>query len=79
MFVKENQDRKKKDKRGIIVTNAFQRILKKSNRKRNKVWVDTGGGYSNWSMKSWLEENNIEIHIKEKPVVAGRFIRTLKN
>ena len=79
LWKKTKIEKKKKDKRGIIATNAFQRILKKSNRKPNKVWVDTGSGYSNWSMKSWLEENNIEMHIEGKPVAAGRFIRTLKN
>ena len=33
-------------------------------------------------MKSWLERNDIEMysaHNKEKPAVAERFIRTLKN
>ena len=33
-------------------------------------------------MKSWLEKNNIEMysaHNEEKSVIAGRFIRTLKN
>ena len=29
-----------KDKKGITSTNAFQKILKESNRKQNKMWVD---------------------------------------
>ena len=29
-----------KDRRGITITNAFQEILDKSNRKPNKIWVD---------------------------------------
>ena len=29
-----------KDKKGITNTNAFQKILKESNRKQNKMWVD---------------------------------------
>ena len=29
-----------KDKKGITITNAFQKILKESNRKPNKTWVD---------------------------------------
>ena len=29
-----------KDKKGIIITNAFQNILKESNRKQNKMWAD---------------------------------------
>ena len=31
-----------KDKNGITITNAFQNILKESNRKPNKMWVDKG-------------------------------------
>ena len=29
-----------KDKRGITVNNAFQKILNESNQKPNKIWVD---------------------------------------
>ena len=29
-----------KDKKGITITNAFQKILGKSNRKPNKIWLD---------------------------------------
>ena len=29
-----------KDKKGVSIVNAFQSILKKSNRKPNKIWVD---------------------------------------
>ena len=29
-----------KDKTGVTITNAFQCILKKSNRKPNKIWVN---------------------------------------
>ena len=28
-----------KDKKGITITNAFQKILKESSRKSNKIWV----------------------------------------
>ena len=31
-----------KDKKGVSIVNAFQSILKKSNRKPNKVWVGKG-------------------------------------
>ena len=31
-----------KDKKGISIVNAFQKILKESNRKPNKIWVDKG-------------------------------------
>ena len=31
-----------KDKKGVSIVNAFQKIFKKSNRKPNKIWVDRG-------------------------------------
>ena len=40
-----------KDKKGIMITNAFQKILDKSNRKPNKIWVDKGSEFYNRSMK----------------------------
>ena len=45
-----------KDKKGITITNAFQKILDESNRKPNKIWVDKGREFYNISMKSWLEK-----------------------
>ena len=69
-----------KDKTGITITNA--QILIKYNRKTNKIWVDKGSEVYNKSMKSWLQDNDIEMystHNEEKPDVAERFIRTLKN
>ena len=33
-----------KDKKGITITNAFQKSLDESNCKPNKIWVDKGGG-----------------------------------
>ena len=71
-----------KDKKGITITNAFQKILKESNRKPNKIWVDKGSECYNGSMKSWLEKNDIEMystHNEGKSVVAEIFIRRLKN
>ena len=41
-----------KDKKGVSIVNAFQSILKKSNRKPNKIWVDKGSEFYNRSMKS---------------------------
>ena len=48
-----------KDKRGITITNAFQKILDESNRKPNKIWVDEGSEFYNKSMKWFLENNDI--------------------
>ena len=31
-----------KDKKGVSIVNAFQSILKKHNRKPNKIWADKG-------------------------------------
>ena len=70
-----------KDKKSIIITNAFEKILKKSNRKPNKIWVDKGSELYNRSMKSFLQNNNTEMystHNREKSVVSERFI-SLKN
>ena len=36
-----------KDKKGVSIVNAFQSILKKSNRKPNKIWVDQGSEFYN--------------------------------
>ena len=44
-------------KKGIAITNDFQKILDKSNRKPNEIRVDKGGEFYNRSMKSWLEKN----------------------
>ena len=41
-----------KDKKGITITNAFQKILKESNRKPNKIWVDDGSEFYNNSFKN---------------------------
>ena len=71
-----------KDKKDITITNAFQKILKESNRKSNKIWVDKGSEFYNSSMKSWSVKNDIKMystHNEGKSVVPERFIRTLKN
>ena len=71
-----------KDKKGITITNAFQKILKDSYHKPNKIFVDKGSYFYDRSMKSWLEKNTIEmfsIHNEEEQVVAERSIRALKN
>ena len=41
-----------KDKIGITITNAFQKILDKSNCKPNKIWVVKGIEFCNRSLKS---------------------------
>ena len=34
-----------KDKKGISIVNAFQKILKESKHKSNKLWVDKGSEF----------------------------------
>ena len=69
-----------KDKGGITIINAFQKIISK--RKPNKIWLDQGGELYNNIFKRFLKINNIEMYSlynEGKSVVAERFIRTLKN
>ena len=70
-----------KGKESITIANAFQKILDESNRKPNKTWVDKESKFYNRSVKSWLQDNNIEMysrHNEGKSVVAERLIRTLR-
>ena len=69
------------DKKGISIVDAFQKILDRSERKPNKIWLDKGSEFHNSSFKKGLKENDIEmhsIHNEGKSVAAERFIRTLK-
>ena len=68
-----------KDKKGVSIVNAFQSILKNSNRKPNKIWVDKGREFFNNSFKKWLQDNDIVMyltHNEVKSVFVERFIRT---
>ena len=67
-----------KDKRGVNIVTAFQSILKQSNRKPNKIWVDKGSEFYNASFKKWFQDNDTVMystHNEEKSVVAERFIK----
>ena len=48
-----------KYKKGISIVNAFNKIIKQSNRKPNKIWVDQGGEFYNHNFKKWLSDNDI--------------------
>ena len=81
IFSKYAWDIPLKNKKSITIINTFPKILKQSNRKLNKIWVDKGSEFYNRSMKSWLEKNYVEMHSTHnegKSVVAKRFIRTSK-
>ena len=69
-----------KDKRGTSIVNAFQKIILKG-REPNKIWVDQGSEFYNYSFKDVLKMNNTEMYSTYNEgisVVAKRFIRTLK-
>ena len=71
-----------KDKKGISIVNALQKILKESDRRPNKIWVNKGSEFYNNSFKKWLKDIDIEtysIDNKRKSVITERFIRTLEN
>ena len=40
------------DKKALSIANAFQNILKKSNRKPNKIWIDKGSEFYKSYFKS---------------------------
>ena len=71
-----------KDKKGISIVNAFDKIIKQSGKKTNKILVDQGKEFYNNVFKKWLSDNDIIMYstYKEgKSLVAERFARTLKN
>ena len=71
-----------KDKKEISIVNAFKKIIKQSNRKPNKIWVDKGGEFYNSVFEKWLSDNDINkysMYNEGKSVVAERIIKTLKN
>ena len=51
-----------KDKKGVTIANAFQKILDDSTRKSNKIWVDKGRKFYNSFLKKWLKDNDIEMY-----------------
>ena len=51
-----------KDKKGISIVNAFNKIIKQSNRKPNKIWVDQGGEFYNNVFEKWLSDNDINMY-----------------
>ena len=48
-----------KDKKGISIVSAFNKIIKQSNRKSNKIWVDQGSEFYNRVFKKWLSDNDM--------------------
>ena len=48
-----------KEKKGVSIVRAFQKILDKSGHTSNKIWVDKGSEFYNSSFKKWLNDNYI--------------------
>ena len=70
-----------KGKKGVAITNAFQKILDQSHHKPNKIWIDRGSEFHNRLIKSFLQNTDIEMHSTHnevKSVIAERFIKTWK-
>ena len=70
-----------KDKRGICIVNAFEKMISKGC-KSNKIWVDQGREFYDKLLKRFLKINDIEMYLaynERKSVFTERFIRKLKN
>ena len=66
-----------KDKKGITITNAFEKISDEYNRKPNKIQLDKGSEFYN-IIKTIAGKTAIDIysiHKKEKSIAAEIFIR----
>ena len=50
-----------KDKKGVTIVNEFQKVLDKSGRKPNKIWVDKWSEFYNSFFKNWFKDNEIEM------------------
>ena len=56
-----------KDKKGISIVNAFQKMISKR-RKPYEKWVDQGGEFHNKSFKRFLKRNNNVFNIKLREI-----------
>ena len=71
-----------RDKKGITITNVFQKTWNELKLKSNKIWVDKSSEFYNRSIKSFSQNNYTEMYSTQnegKPVIAERFIRALEN
>ena len=70
-----------KDKKGITIKNALQKIFKE--RKPKFLWTDRGTEFYNKQVQDLLNENNIKLYSTNnseiKSAVIERFNRTFKN
>ena len=71
-----------KGKKVETVLNDFIKIVNKSNRKPNKLWVDQRRQFYNKLMIKWLDSNDVSMYSTNNEgnsVIAERFIKTLKS
>ena len=59
-----------KDKKGVTIVNAFQKILDDSQGKPNKIWVDQESEFYSRSVKSWLAKNDIEMYSTQRRIIC---------
>ena len=70
-----------KNKKGIATFKTFEEILDESRSKPNKIWAYKDSKFYKRSLKSRLQDKDVEMHSTHnegKSVVAERYIRTLK-
>ena len=68
-----------KIKKGITLTNAFQKTLKESNRKPNKIWVDKRSEFYISSVKKLLKDAiDIEMILKFIRYITKEILLLLK-
>ena len=49
-------------KKGVTITNIFQKLLNEYNHEPNQVRVDKDSEFDKRSVKSWLQDVDIEIY-----------------
>ena len=70
-----------RNKTGVTIVNAFQKVLDSSKRKPKKIWVDQGSEFYHSSFKQWLDDNDMKMYSTYnvgKSVVAEIFIRQIE-
>ena len=67
-----------KDKKGIAITNAFQKIVVEPGHKPNKTWVDEGSEFYKKPMKFWLQDNDIQHIMTEKLLLLKDLLEPLR-
>ena len=63
-------------KKELVLLMHLKKVIKQSNRKPNKIWVDQVGEFYNHVFKKWLSDNDTIIYStfnEVKSVVAERF------